>query len=255
MAFRFEMSETEKNSNDRLVGDVFETVEVSRVLSTPFDESILNLLRVSARSIGAEGASVLLPEGSEGDLKFVWAIGQVADSLIGVSIPSGKGIAGFVFSTGQPMAVSDAGSETSFYAEVDRNTGFSTHSILATPLQFEGEITGVLEYVNRKGEPPYNPFTAEEMDLAALHAEAVASMVHAQQASALLGSVIERSISEGGSVDRARATEIAAEMRASESHRDLIDLTFLLREVSKLGDREKRLCREILESVLKLSRE
>lgn len=249
------MSESEKSNASRFVDDVLETVEVSRVLSTPFDESILNLLRVSARSIGAEGASVLLPEGGEGELKFVWAIGQVADSLIGVSIPSGKGIAGFVFATGQPMAVSDAGSETSFYAEVDRNTGFSTHSILATPLQFEGDITGVLEYVNRKGEPPYEPFTAEEMDLAALHAEAVASMVHARQASALLGSVIERSVSEGGSVDRAKATEIAAEMGASDSHRELIELTFLVREVSRIGEREKRLCREILESLLRMSRE
>lgn len=248
------MSETEKRDQNRVVGDVFETVEVSRVLSTPFDESILNLLKVSARSIGAEGASVLLPEPGEGGLKFVWAIGQVADSLVGVTIPSGKGIAGFVYSTGQPMAVSDAESETSFYAEVDRNTGFSTHSLLATPLQFEGEITGVLEYVNRKGEPPFEPFTAEEMDLAALHAEAVASMVHAQQASALLGSIIERSVSEGGSVDRERATEIAAELAASESHKELIELTLLVREVSKIGDREKRLCREILESVLRTSR-
>ena len=248
------MSDKEDSKLTLNLKDLLETIEVSRALAAPFDESVSNLLRVSARSIGAEGASVLLPEGNEGDLRFVWATGRVADSLVGVTIPGGKGIAGFVFTTGQPMAVSDAGSEDTFYAEIDRNTGFATHSILATPLQFDGNITGVLEYVNRVGDPPYEPFTSEEMDLAALHAEAVASLVHAQQASVLLGELFDEAAADGSVVDRTSAQKIADELAASEGHRELLELTLLVREVCSLGDAERTLCKEILESILRSRR-
>jgi hypothetical protein len=168
-----------------------------------------------------------------------------------VTIPSGKGIAGFVFTTGQPMAVSDAERETSFYSEVDRNTGFSTHTILATPLQFEGEIIGVLEYVNRKGAPPYKPFEPEEMDLAALYADAVASMVHAYISSDLLGAISRLILDGPDNEDFATIREWLAGREGAKRQRELIDLSLLVRGLSSLGEAETRLCRDILESFLR----
>ena len=73
----------------------------------------------------------------------------------------------------------------SFYAEVDKQTGYSTQTILATPLHYNGEVIGVLEYVNRIGEPPFEPFTSDEMDKASLFAEAVASLVNAYESAKL----------------------------------------------------------------------
>lgn len=225
-----------------------ETIEVANVLTTPFNESIADLLRASCVTINAEGASVLLPDGEEGNLRFAWAVGSVSDSLIGMTIPSGKGIAGFVFSTGQPMAVSDAERETGFYAEVDRNTGFSTHTILATPLHFEGEVTGVLEYVNRKGSPPYEPFTPEEMEMAALYAEPVASMIHAHGSASLLGAVTEMILEGDDEPDAGQVRAWLSELGDRGRQKDLIDLAVLARELSVLGGPELRLCRDILEA-------
>jgi signal transduction protein with GAF and PtsI domain len=130
---------------------------------------------VTAGEMNSEEASVLIREGDQGDLRFLSAIGKVAGQLINLRVPAGKGIAGFVFSSGQPMAVADAGEEETFYAEVDKHTGYSTQTILATPLRHNGEVVGVLEYVNRIGEPPFEAFTPNEMDKAALYAEVVAS--------------------------------------------------------------------------------
>ncbi|HUF03048.1 MAG TPA: GAF domain-containing protein [Aridibacter sp.] len=230
---------------------MIETVEVAEVLTTPFNESIVNLLDLSSRAIKAEGASVLLPEGEEGDLVFKWACGSVSDSLIGVTVPSGKGIAGFVYTTGQPMAVSDAERETNFYSEVDRNTGFSTHTILATPLHFDGDVTGVLEYVNREGDPPYEPFTSEEMDLAALYADAVASLVHAYTSADLLGEFSRRML-EGADGEGSRDVEsFLADLEGSEEHKDRIRLAELVRRASSLGEKERELCENILESFVR----
>lgn len=247
----FEMEDKPTDSVLRALRNVIETVEVAEVLTAPFNDSIINLLEQSSKSIGAEGASVLLPIGDEGDLVFTWAWGAVSDSLIGVQVPTGKGIAGFVFTTGQPMAVSDAETETSFYAEVDKNTGFSTHTILATPLQFEGEITGVLEYVNRDGDPPFEPFTPEEMDLAAFYATAVSSLVYASRSADLLGE-FSRRILESARDDEAPDVEALLDqlVEGSKGHKDLLRLADLVRSAAALGDKERLLCEQILESFI-----
>src|SRR5688572_20182072 len=148
---------------------LIETIDVANVLTDPLTRSIEDLLRVTAADINSGEASVLVRDGDEGDLRFLSAIGKVAEQLIDKKVPAGKGIAGFVLSSGQPMAVSNVVEDSTFYAEIDKATGYSTEMILATPLQYDGETIGVLEYINRTGEPPYMPFTPDEMDRSEEH--------------------------------------------------------------------------------------
>src|SRR3954467_5650578 len=115
--------------------DAIRVVDVANLMTSPLKNSIENLLHVAGDAMGSDEASVLVRDGNEGGLRFKVAIGEVADKLTGVRIPPGKGIAGFVFSSGQPMAVADVAQEETFYAEVDRATGYSTQTILATPLR------------------------------------------------------------------------------------------------------------------------
>jgi hypothetical protein len=126
-----------------------EMVDIANLLTDPLTQSIEHFLRISAAEMDSDEASVLIRDGDEGDLRFLSAVGKVADQLINLKVPAGKGIAGFVMSSGQPMAVADAGEEQTFYAEVDKKTGYSTQLILATPLRHNGEVIGVLEYINR----------------------------------------------------------------------------------------------------------
>src|ERR671939_996805 len=130
-------------------------VDVANSLTAPLANSIENLLRVTARAVGSEQASVLVRDGNEGGLRFLVALGDVHEKLLQVRIPPGKGIAGLVFSTGQPIAVADVSKEGSFWSEADKHTGFKTVTLLATPLRAREETVGVLEFVNRPGEPPY----------------------------------------------------------------------------------------------------
>src|ERR687884_1866194 len=169
-------------------------VDVADSLTSPLTHSIENLLQLAAAAMGSDEASVLVRDGNEGGLRFKVAIGEVADKLRDVRIPPGKGIAGFVFSSGQPMAVADVAQEETFYAEVDRATGYSTQTILATPLRVGSEMVGVLEFVNRLGDPPYQPFTPDEMDKAAHFADAIGTLVDAHETSGLIESLLERSI-------------------------------------------------------------
>jgi transcriptional regulator with GAF, ATPase, and Fis domain len=236
--------------------DAIRAVDVANLLTSPLKRSIENLLHVAGDAMGSDEASVLVRDGNEGGLKFLAAIGEVADKLMPVRIPPGKGIAGFVFASGQPVAVADVAQEETFYAEVDRATGYSTQTLLATPLSVEGETVGVLEFVNRLGEPPYQPFTPEEMDKAAHFADAIATLVDAHETAGLVETLFERSVKASEKGTARRGEKVSRELlewldsvRSAPEHRDLLLLALRLRDIAGRGDAERALCRDVLEAL------
>jgi transcriptional regulator with GAF, ATPase, and Fis domain len=245
-------------------GDSFEAqlraaisaVDVANSLTSPLTRSIENLLQLAAAAMGSDEASVLSRDGNEGGLKFTVAIGEVADKLLNVRIPPGKGIAGFVFSSGQPMAIADVAQEETFYAEVDRATGYSTQTILATPLRVGSEVVGVLEFVNRLGDPPYQPFTPDEMDKAAHFADAIATLVDAHETAGLIESLFERSVKAGAEGAPVEGRKTGSDLRqwlqtvrSAPEHRDLMQLAVSLRDIANRGDAERELCRDVLDAL------
>jgi len=230
------------------------TVDVADVLTGPLKRSIDNLLRLAAAGVGSDEASVLVRDGNKGGLKFLVAIGEVADKLMKVRIPPGKGIAGFVFSSGQPMAVTDVAQEETFYAEVDRRTGYSTQTILATPLRSGDEIVGVLEFVNRLGDPPYQPFSPDEMDKAAHYADAIATLVDAYEAAGLVEILFEKIMGGGkgtksAGLSGAEVRQWLKKLRTAPEHRDLLLMAVSLRDIASRGDAERALCRDVLDAL------
>lgn len=232
-----------------------ETVDVANLLTEPLTRSIRDLLEVSAAEIGAREASVLVRDGTQGDLRFLAATGEVAPKLLNLRVPAGKGIAGFVMSSGQPMAVSDVGEEATFYAEVDKETGYSTEMILATPLRHNDEMIGVLEYINRPGEPPHEPFTPAEMDKAAVFADVLSSLVNAYESAKLLRDLGEKIVGADEDLDIGTVRQWLSGIRSSAEHREMMDLALLIRSIASRGEAERALCRNILESVLRYTDE
>jgi signal transduction protein with GAF and PtsI domain len=249
------MSSDDVTEFEAKLRQLIETIDVARLMTDPLTTSINSLLTVSAANLDSEEASVIVRDGDAGDLRFLAAIGKVADRLLEMRIPAGKGIAGFVVSSGQPMAITDVGEESSFYAEVDKATGYSTQTILATPLRYNGEVIGVLEYVNRRGVPPFQPFTPAEMDQAAIYADSIAAMVNAYEAAKLFSDLSDKVLSSTGEMDFTDVRNWIAALRGSPENRERLDLAVLIREVSGRGDAERKLCRELLEAIIRFSDE
>jgi len=244
--------QSEQQFSERL-RRLIETVDIANMLTSPIIDSIRNLLELSAAAIGSPEASVLIRDGDGSDLKFLIAIGEVADQLLELKIPAGKGIAGFVLSSGQPMAVADAVGEQTFYAEVDKQTGYSTQTILATPLRYDGDIIGVLEYVNRTGSPPFEPFSPDDMDKAAIYADAIASLVNAYNAAKLLRQLSDKVITSDNEPNIAEIRDWLSSIRESSDHHERMELAVILREIAERGDAERQLCRELLDAILRFS--
>src|SRR5688572_1489478 len=244
---------SEKEGLDEKLRRLVEVIDSASLLTEPLTRSIRELLHASSFAVGAREASVLIRDGSEGDLRFLAATGDAAEQLVKMKVPAGKGIAGFVMSSGQPMAVSNVEEEANFYAEVDKATGFSTEMILATPLRLNDEMIGVLEYINRPGAPPHEPFTPDEMDTAALFAGPIASLVNAYESAKLFRDLGERIVGQDSDVDFTSVREWLSTVRSSAEHRDMMELALLIREIASRGEAERELCRQVLESMLRYS--
>jgi GAF domain-containing protein len=86
----------------------------------------------------SDAGSILLAE--DNDLAVRVVRGGKGDELIGMTIPKGKGIAGWVAEKGQPVRLSDVKGDERFNPEVDEITGYQTKSVLCVPLTMK---TGV----------------------------------------------------------------------------------------------------------------
>jgi GAF domain-containing protein len=202
---------------------------------------------------------VLVRDGDEGGLRFLTATSGVSDELLALRLPPGAGIAGLVFSTTQPMAVADVSNEGSFWSEADRRTGFKTITLLATPLRANGEMVGVLEFINRPGDPPYPPFTPAEMDTGSRFADAIASLIDEYEIARLVEAMVNYSIKATASTTSAEARE--SDLRqwlkhspATAEHRDLLMLWVSLREIITRGGAEREFCRDLLEVIARFTK-
>jgi len=240
------------------VSEKVAAINISNSLSAPLKQAIDDILQVAADSVGSADASVLVRDGNEGGLRFLLAVSELEDKLLKIRIPPGKGIAGLVFSTGQPMAVSDVSAEGSFWSKADKETGFKTITLLATPLRTGNETIGVLEFVNRPGEPPYPPFTPEEMDRAAQFADTIAHLLNSYELAVLVESLFDRIIKR--SVESGESGQADNELRewlkssdAAPEHRDLLLLAVSLREIVGRGQAEREMCRDLLETLARFT--
>ena len=249
---------TRSRSSAAQVSEVINLIDVSNSLAVPLKRAIDDVLQLAAGSVGSAVASVLVRDGDEGGLKFLTATSGVSDALLALRLPPGAGIAGLVLSTHQPMAVADVSNDGSFWSEADRRTGFKTITVLATPLRANGEMVGVLEFINRPGDPPYPPFTPAEMDSGSRFADAIARLVDAYEVAQLVESLFNYSLKTSATATSPAnrendLREWLEHSSAAAEHRDLLMLWVSLREIVTRGGAEREFCRNLLEMIARFT--
>lgn len=98
--------------------------------------------------VPAESGAVLLADRRTRDLRFVAARGPRAKGLVGLPVPSGRGIAGLTVRAGVALTVREAAGDPRHYGEVDRRTGYRTHAILSVPIRGPQAPIGCIQLLN-----------------------------------------------------------------------------------------------------------
>jgi GAF domain-containing protein len=228
-----------------------QTAAVARRLDADAERALLqSIVEATVTLFEAEAASIALFERDPDRLEFRVAAGAQGAGAIGLSVPPSRGIVGFVFSTGQPLALSDVLSDPRFDRATAERTGYVPRSIAAVPLVDRDQTVGVLQVLDKRGSPTFSLRDMELLSAFAAQAAAAIRAVRVQRDTEQLLRTLLSRIAPDMPPDRVAplVSEVTASLDTDEESPfwQIVDRVARLRALS---DREQRLVADILEVV------
>jgi GAF domain-containing protein len=210
---------------------------------------LLRSITAAARELfDAAACSLALLDPAQETLTFHVASGAGAQEVVGHRVPVDRGIAGWVVSSGQPVAVADVTRDPRFAADVARATGYVPRSVLAMPLQTERDMLGVIELLDQRDDPPAG---RRDMELLGLFANQAAMAIEASRVFSSLGQALFQAVGLAAADDRDLAAALDDQAgRAPGPAADLAELAGAFARLGQVGPAERaaatRLVREFL---------
>lgn len=171
------------------------------------DQLLSQILTSAVKVLDASAGSLLLLDPEADELIFRVVLGGAGAALLDQRIKSHQGIAGWALKNQKPVIVHEPHRDARFFPAIDESLSYTTASLIAAPLVYQGVSIGVVEALNKKSGEKF-----DEDDQELLMAFAAQSAIAIQNAQ-----LYERVIAER---DRILATE--EEVRR-ELARDLHD--------------------------------
>lgn len=187
--------------------------ELGTLLASTLDlDALFHLIMDRIQALmGVEASSLLLKDEETDDLVFQIGVGEHAARLRDRRLNMNLGVAGWVFNHGTPLIVPDVRQDPRFYQGVDKDTGFTTKSILCVPLKTREKMIGVIQVLNR---PADRVFTQDDVNLLSAIATHAATAIENARLYAQVKSHADEL--EGKVEERTRQVE-AANVRLEEA--------------------------------------
>jgi signal transduction histidine kinase/putative methionine-R-sulfoxide reductase with GAF domain len=211
--------------------------EITRQLTSTLEQEPLlrNILENAVNILNCEAGTLFLMDEQTGDLIFRVTTGPVATNLLGQRLQAGVGVAGRAVQARMPVIENDSQRSTATRFEgTDKQTGFTSRSLLAVPMQIKDRMLGVIEVINRKDGLP---FVEDDQNLLTAFAGQAAVAIENARLLALTDQELARSVEElqvmgrivrelNASLDVDRAMRITLEyaMRHSNAEAGLIGM-------------------------------
>jgi GAF domain-containing protein len=238
-------------------------LEAGRRLMPPTTQLLLrSIVEATVALFDAEASSIALYDAPTGRLVFQVAAGSHGEGVVGLAIPPDQGIAGYVFTTGQPLALSDVARDARFGRTAAEQTGYLPRSVVAVPLLDDEGSIGVLEVLDKRSEAAFDLRDIElasvfarqatvalrasrlERDAAALLASALTAIApgDAESVDAVVADAVASLAGDEDGALWAVADEIARLRAADPAELDLVRelLAVLVRRAERAGDARAR---------------
>lgn len=188
--------------------------------------------------------AAILTKENDDRLTFLEATDEAFTKNDFPAVPIGASIAGFVFLSGQTIALDDAKSSERHYDQIDTQSGYVTHEYMAVPIVHDGATIGVLTAANRSDPLNRSMFSHSELRLAESYSDLCAVMLEHDR--------ILR--------DQCEATEVALMFASDRSQSEVDDSAFssgreqsTARQRAQIAAASKRLSEKDLQLLLDLA--
>lgn len=210
------------------------------------EELLRSVTETARRLFGAAACSLALLSEDDSELVYTVAVGEGAGDVTGMRIPSSQGIAGWVVQSGQPIAISDLGSDPRFSRETAEQTGYVPQTILAVPVESPQRLLGVISLLDRDTR---RPGADQDMALLSLFAEQAALALASMQRFNVLGRVLLAGLAEAASGEHLAAALRQAADRLPAADAQLAAVAVAFAALARQGDAERRLALAVLRDI------
>lgn len=139
-------------------------IDVNSVIVSSLDkiEVLKSILDQTKILMDCEKSSVLLIDPAAERLYFeVVSNDEEMETLRGIRLEKGEGIAGKVWESEKIHVINQALTDTRVARKVDDKLAKTTHSLIAAPLVAKGKTLGVMEAMNKHDNRPFDRFDQE----------------------------------------------------------------------------------------------
>ena len=204
----------------------------SMASSLDFESIPQTILEEAARVLGAKAGSILLVSEKSPGLIFKAVVGPGVEKLLGMKVPVGFGVIGWVAQNAKAALVDDVKKDSRFYRGIDQTTGLTTTNVVAVPLLIKRQVVGVLELVNKSE----GKFDEEDLSIAETLAQWAAVAIENAR---LVRDLLTRTANlEQAYAELKEADQLKEELIQNISHELRTPLTFILGYVELLLSNE-----------------
>ncbi len=129
---------------------VFHDVARALTSSLELEEILSAIMNKMAQFFGPERWSMLMVDEKTNQLFYAIAVGENAESLRGLRVPIGEGVAGWVAQTGNPLVVPDVRLDPHWAAFAAKHPDLNIQSIACVPVRSGDKTLGVIQLLNSK---------------------------------------------------------------------------------------------------------
>lgn len=236
---------------DELLAQLIAAADATAVALEPSGhDALLQAVVDAARELfGAAACSLALVDEDADEIVYRVASGRGAESVVGLRLPLGRGVAGWVVASGMPIAIDDVTADPRFGKDIAEQTGYVPRAILATPLETDQDVLGVLSVLDR--DLPDGVAAAQrEMALLGLFARQAAYAIDAARVHRSIGRTVLTALQNASAGEDVDAVLARASEAAPSNERLIADLAALFARLGRADPDLVRIAGGIVEDLV-----
>ncbi len=210
------------------------------------DFVLKNAIDFLEKEIDAERSSIWEIDTEKEEVFFRVLSGENSDKVKEIRLKIGEGVVGHTIKEKKPVIINNVKNSSYWSKKVDSVSNFRTRSILSVPLEYKGEIIGVVQLLNKRSEYGFNDEDVNKVKAMAIPIST--ALINARMYNELSNIFFETSLALAEAIEKRdyytaghtkRVMEyslmVADELGFSEEDRYWLSLSAILHDIGKIG--------------------